>query len=180
MRFGSALVKHRKRTILGFVAGTAAELGLEKPLQVRMGINTGFCNVGNFGSSDRMDYTAIGSEANLAARLQASAQPGQIVMSYETYVLARDVVRARALTPITVKGISREIVPYVVEGEAEDAGDAPRVINGQAKGVGVFVDLEAIDASSVDEARAVLEKAITALNGRAEPDLDPDPAPPSD
>ncbi len=39
--------------------------GIEKPFQVRMGINTGYCNVGNFGSEDRMDYTIIGAEANL-------------------------------------------------------------------------------------------------------------------
>jgi class 3 adenylate cyclase len=49
-----------------------------------MGINTGFCNVGNFGSDDRMDYTIIGAEANLAARLQSVAEPGGIVLSYET------------------------------------------------------------------------------------------------
>jgi len=34
------------------------ELGLEKPFQLRIGINTGYCTVGNFGSRDRMDYTA--------------------------------------------------------------------------------------------------------------------------
>ena len=51
--------------------------GIEKPFRVRMGINTGFCNVGNFGSADRMDYTIIGAEANLAARLQSIAEPGQ-------------------------------------------------------------------------------------------------------
>ena len=50
-----------------------------------MGINTGYCNVGNFGSEQRMDYTIIGAEANLAARLQSIAQPGEIVLSYETY-----------------------------------------------------------------------------------------------
>ena len=50
--------------------------GIENPFRVRMGINTGFCNVGNFGSSDRMDYTIIGAEANLAARLQSIAEPG--------------------------------------------------------------------------------------------------------
>src|SRR5262249_7819497 len=38
--------------------------GITRPFQVRMGINTGYCNVGNFGSSDRMDYTIIGVEAN--------------------------------------------------------------------------------------------------------------------
>jgi hypothetical protein len=87
-----------------------------------MGINTGFCNVGNFGSIDRMDYTAIGAEVNLAARLQSIAEPGHVVISYETYALVRDIVAARALPEITVKGISRAVVPYVVEGVLDEAG----------------------------------------------------------
>ena len=70
--------------------------GIEQPFRVRMGINTGYCNVGNFGSDDRMDYTIIGAEANLAARLQSIAEPGQIVLSYETYALVRDLVVAHA------------------------------------------------------------------------------------
>ena len=74
--------------------------GIEHPFRVRMGINTGYCNVGNFGSNDRMDYTIIGAEANLAARLQSIAEPGQIVISYETYALVRDVVAAQELAPI--------------------------------------------------------------------------------
>jgi len=45
------------------------DLGSEKPFQLRIGINTGFCTVGNFGSQDRMDYTIVGNEVNLAARL---------------------------------------------------------------------------------------------------------------
>ncbi len=44
--------------------------GLERPFRIRMGISTGFCTVGNFGSKDRMDYTIIGNEVNLAARLE--------------------------------------------------------------------------------------------------------------
>ena len=50
--------------------------GIEHPFRARMGINSGYCNVGNFGSDDRMDYTIIGAEANLAARLQSIADPG--------------------------------------------------------------------------------------------------------
>src|SRR5436853_2425680 len=87
---------------------------IEQPFRVRMGVNTGYCNVGNFGSADRMDYTIIGAEANLAARLQSIAQPGQIVVSYETYALVRDIVDAQALPPITMKGISREVIPYAI------------------------------------------------------------------
>src|SRR5436190_20991063 len=86
-------------------------MGIEQPFRVRMGVNTGFCNVGNFGSSDRMDYTIIGAEANLAARLQAIAEPGQIVMSYETYALVREMVTARELSPLQMKGIGHPIIP---------------------------------------------------------------------
>ena len=93
--------------------------GIELPFRVRMGINSGYCNVGNFGSDDRMDYTIIGAEANLAARLQSVAEPGHIVVSYETYALVRDIIVAHELPPITMKGISREVVPYAVDGVVE-------------------------------------------------------------
>lgn len=84
--------------------------------QSRIGINSGYCNVGNFGSADRMDYTIIGAEANLAARLQSIAESGGIVISYETFALVRDVISAHSLPPITMKGISREVIPYSVDG----------------------------------------------------------------
>ena len=96
--------------------------GVEHPFRVRMGVNTGFCNVGNFGSADRMDYTIIGAEANLAARLQEIAEAGHVVISYETYALVRGILVAHPLPPITMKGISREVVPYVVEGMLNEAG----------------------------------------------------------
>ncbi len=61
--------------------------GYEQPFQMRIGINTGFCNVGNFGSDARMDYTIIGGEVNLAARLEGIAEPGGVALSQETYLL---------------------------------------------------------------------------------------------
>src|SRR5260221_7045313 len=57
------------------------DLGSEKPFQLRIGVNTGFCTVGNFGSEDRMDYTIIGNEVNLAARLQSHAELGGILVA---------------------------------------------------------------------------------------------------
>jgi class 3 adenylate cyclase len=137
--------------------------GIERPFQARMGINTGFCNVGNFGSADRMDYTIIGAEANLAARLQSIAEPGGIVLSYETYSLVRDVVRAHALPSITMKGISREVVPYAVDGLVEDLKQRPRIISEQAAGVDLFLDLELIDKAAIERTRALLENALAAL-----------------
>src|SRR5437868_7804125 len=102
--------------------------GIEQPFRARIGINSGYCNVGNFGSIDRMDYTIIGAEANLAARLQAIAEPNGIVLAYETYSLVRDMVRAKPLPAITMKGISRPVVPYAVEGLLGELSQRTRVI----------------------------------------------------
>ena len=140
--------------------------GTEQPFRVRMGINTGFCNVGNFGSSDRMDYTIIGAEANLASRLQSIAQPGGIVLSYETFMLVREMVRARALEPITLKGIAYPVVPYAVEGMEDDARQAPQVISEHGTGLDLFIDTRSIDASSAERVCRMLEEVVTELKSR--------------
>ena len=141
--------------------------GIEEPFRARMGINTGYCNVGNFGSDDRMDYTIIGAEANLAARLQSFAEPGGIVMSYETYGLVREVVRAHPLPPITMKGISRQVVPYAVDGLVDEVKQRPHVISEQATDVDLFLDLDVIDREAVERTRRLLQNALTALDQKA-------------
>jgi len=143
--------------------------GIERPFRARMGINTGFCNVGNFGSEDRMDYTIVGAEANLAARLQSIAEPGGIVMSYETYALVNGVVRAHPLPPIKVKGISREIVPYAFEGLLDEMKQRPNVISEHATGVDLFLDLDVIDKAAVERTRRLLQQAIAAIDAKTNP-----------
>jgi class 3 adenylate cyclase len=144
--------------------------GTERPLRVRMGINTGFCNVGNFGSVDRMDYTAIGAEVNLAARLESIAEPGHIVISYETYALVRDIVAARALPEISVKGISRAVVPYVVEGVLDEAGRKIEIFSEHMTGLDFYLDPRAVDATAVERILETLRNAITALKRRGKED----------
>ena len=137
--------------------------GVENPFRVRMGINTGYCNVGNFGSDDRMDYTIIGAEANLAARLQSIAEPGHIVLSYETYALVRDDVVARALPSITMKGISREVIPYTVEGMLDAAGNTVEIFSEHMTGLDFYLDPSMVSIGSADRIRTVLQRAISAL-----------------
>jgi class 3 adenylate cyclase len=141
--------------------------GIEHPFRVRMGINTGFCNVGNFGSDDRMDYTIIGAEANLAARLQSVAQPGHIVVSYETYALVRDIVVAQALPPITMKGISREVVPYAINGILDSTGETIQVFSEHLTGLDFYLNANMIDASNATHVRKVLQDALHALEKSA-------------
>jgi hypothetical protein len=132
-----------------------------------MGINTGFCNVGNFGSNDRMDYTIIGAEANLAARLQSIAEPGQLVVSYETYALVRDIVVAEARPPITMKGISREVVPYAVTGMIDAGGETVQVFSEHLTGLDFYLNANMIDASSASHIRKVLQDALKAIDKAA-------------
>ena len=96
--------------------------GYEQPFRTRIGINTGYCNVGNFGSSDRMDYTIIGGEVNLAARLQSQADPDGILLSFETFALVRDIVDAEERPSIEAKGIRREICPFALVNYLDQSG----------------------------------------------------------
>jgi hypothetical protein len=150
--------------------------GIEKPFRARIGINTGYCNVGNFGSADRMDYTIIGAEANLAARLQQVANPGQIVLSYETYALVQDLVIAKRLPPITMKGISREIMPYVIEAMVGEDGKAS-VIREQQAGVSIFLDPSLIDPKDISRIKDMIATAVAQAEARiASRGPTPDPA----
>jgi adenylate cyclase len=137
--------------------------GIEQPFKSRMGINSGYCNVGNFGSVDRMDYTIIGAEANLAARLQSIAEPGGIVISYETFALASDVISAHPLPAITMKGISREVIPYSVD-NVLDTTTKGEVIVERVKGLDFYLDPSVVDPQGIDRIRSVLSDALAALD----------------
>lgn len=130
--------------------------GYEKSFRMRVGINTGFCNVGNFGSDNRMDYTIIGGEVNLAARLESHADPGGILMSYETYALVEDIVRAETQAPIQAKGFRREIRTYAVTGLLDELEDADKIIRLERTGLYLLIDFEMLDG----EARATAIKDL--------------------
>ena len=65
------------------------KLGLAEPLDVRMGIHTDMCTVGNFGSVDRLDYTVLGNGVNLASRLESIADSNEILISENTFNLVK-------------------------------------------------------------------------------------------
>ncbi|WP_156952640.1 PAS domain S-box protein [Maridesulfovibrio frigidus] len=138
-------------------------LGYEKPFRMRIGVNTGYCNVGNFGSEDRMDYTIIGGEVNLAARLEAQADPGGILMSYETFALVNDIVATESRAPITVKGIRREVRPYSILGLYDNLDSDSRFIRSEEEGIRLQLDLEKLTSAKRDLAVQELEKALARL-----------------
>jgi class 3 adenylate cyclase len=138
--------------------------GIEEPFKARIGINSGYCNVGNFGSSDRMDYTIIGAEANLAARLQSIADPGGIAISYETFALVSDIITSHPLAPITMKGISREVVPYAVDSVIDDKPEQTDIVVERMPGLDFYLDPSAVRPGDTDRLRSVLNEALASLD----------------
>ncbi len=92
--------------------------GYDWDLGIRMGINTGYATVGEFGSADRLDYTAIGTEVNLAARLEAACETDTILISHATWALVRDEFPCTPLGPVELKGIHRQVRAYNVDWHA--------------------------------------------------------------
>jgi adenylate cyclase len=105
------------------LAALRAALGMQRELKslanqsdVRVaygvGVNTGPAVVGNIGTEQLMNYTAIGDAVNVAARLQANAPPGEVYVSGSTYALVADRVEAERLEPLHVKGRHQPVEAY--------------------------------------------------------------------
>ncbi|PKN92489.1 MAG: hypothetical protein CVU44_15255 [Chloroflexi bacterium HGW-Chloroflexi-6] len=82
----------------------------------RVGITTGYAMVGNVGTSELFNYTVIGDTVNLAQRLQASAQPGQIFIQKDTFEIVQNQVEATQMEPLTVKGRASSVETYLLRG----------------------------------------------------------------
>jgi adenylate cyclase len=133
--------------------------GISKPLQVRMGINTGYCTVGNFGAETRMDYTIIGREVNLASRLESVAQPGEILIAESTYNLVRDVIMCRDRGQINVKGFSKTVPIYEIVDHRKELGATQSFLECEMDGFTLFVDIDKIRNYDKDTVVEALEEA---------------------
>jgi adenylate cyclase len=137
------------------------DLGSEKPFQLRIGINTGFCTVGNFGSEERKDYTIIGNEVNLAARLQSHAELGGILLTHETSSLVKDTILIEE-EAVSVKGFARPVRVYRVAGIYDELEKDGRIIREERDGFRLLVDLAKGDQASVITA---VENVLARLKG---------------
>ena len=138
------------------------EMGPSKTFRIRIGINTGFCDVGNFGSDLRMDYTIIGPEVNLAARLEQAAEPGGILISGETYALVRDEIEADQSVSIDAKGFAEPITAHAVRVLVEISGSARRVLQRDLQGIRTLIEQDRLPleerAAAARELRTMADK----------------------
>lgn len=129
--------------------------GLQNPLQMRIGIATGFCTVGNFGSDLRLEYTCVGAGVNLASRLETAADPGDILMSFDTYSLVSDRIPCHERETIQVKGIG----PVRTFKPITDEEDNPSRLSLEVGGSFVNTDISHLSPAELEAAYNSLEKA---------------------
>ena len=89
--------------------------GINNPPQIRMGINTGSCRVGNFGTQRMLNYTVVGTTVNLASYLESIAQPNEILISEATYNLVRNQIHCTQKKLINYRWLSKDLRVYSVE-----------------------------------------------------------------
>jgi adenylate cyclase len=87
----------------------------DRPLEVRIAINTGLATAGDIGSPKRREYTVLGDVVNTCARMQANVcQPGQIVASRATVNELAGEVETRLIGPFQLRGRQAAVDVYEV------------------------------------------------------------------
>ncbi len=131
------------------------KLGVVDGLKVRMGISTGFCTVGNFGSDLRLDYTVLGSPVNLAARLQTTAEHNTILIDEYTKDLISSHVNSKYIDDITPKGFARPIQVFQLN-DFKSAKHRKR--RKSLSHVGDRVEVNVLDSSNIQAAIEELKR----------------------
>ncbi|PKM21625.1 MAG: adenylate cyclase [Gammaproteobacteria bacterium HGW-Gammaproteobacteria-14] len=118
--------------------------GITHKLEIRIGINTGYCTVGNFGTDTRLDYTILGTDVNLASRLESACKPGHILISETTHELVKDRILCRAMGDIQAKGFNRPISVFEVLEMKSRAGSGAGFLSLEAPGFAIHMDLHKV------------------------------------
>ena len=130
--------------------------GLKETLKIRVGINTGICTVGNFGSEDRLDYTAMGGAVNLASRLEMLAKPGCINVSEETKLLVGQRFKFKDPQEAQVKGFLRTIKFFEID---QDKKLNNKVTNLEGEGFKLTLDEDKLTKNALKD----LKEAVNTI-----------------
>lgn len=139
------------------------DLGIIRPIQIRIGINSGFATVGNFGSEDRLDYTIVGGNVNLASRLESAAAPDSILISHSTFSLVKDEILCVEREEVTAKGLAYPVRTYEVINAIAEANALDNSLQTALEGFNLNIDFNRLSYTARLEAKDILEKAISKL-----------------
>ena len=132
--------------------------GVKGGLDIRVGIATGHCTVGNFGSNQRMDYTALGGPVNISARLESKAPKNEILISDATHNLIKGKVETNYFDEIKFKGFARPIGIHLVKDFKSDNHKNERKTYSHR---GKHIDIDVFDVSDIRSAIEELKAVST-------------------
>lgn len=137
--------------------------GVNSALEIRIGINSGVCTVGNFGADSRMDYTILGREVNLASRLEQAATPGNILISEATHQLVKDSIQCRAKGGISLRGFANQIVVYEAIDFRRNMGGGANYLSIERPGLTLMFDLDKLRNYEQTKIMSALLQAVKIL-----------------
>jgi len=143
--------------------------GVSSPLLFRAGIHTGYCTVGDFGSGERMTYTAVGAQADVAARLARLAVPGTVVVSEATRALVEAEIDAAYLGAASLRGSRRPMKTYELRGvrDAERADPYLAIHAGEVSLTNIAFSTASTDDATRRAMSAALRTALRLLEDGA-------------
>ena len=132
--------------------------GLAQDIHVRMGISTGYCHIGNFGSKERLHYTAIGNAVNEAARIESLAPADAVVMSEDTRKLVLSEIDTISLGHENLKGRDHPVELFRAERNSDKKDVLMTALSGE--GYHVVIDHEKLndDGHVVDALEAAIRQ----------------------
>ena len=113
MNTALADVNRRTAALLRKICPIGEKFG-DMPLKQRIGLNSGFVFAGNVGSATRHEYSVMGDEVNLTARLMGVAKEGEVLISHSTARRVEGAFDLREKAPVRVKGKSQPVRNFVV------------------------------------------------------------------
>ena len=116
-------------------------------LEIRIGVHSGVCSVGNFGSDQRLDYTVIGRAVNVAARLEQAAPKNSMLFSNSTKSLLGDTFQVSDSIEVKAKGIDRPIIGYILTNKVSKRS----LVTVKEEGISLKFDPSIVDKKEVDK-----------------------------
>ena len=123
------------------------QFNFPEKLEIRIGVHSGVCSVGNFGSDQRLDYTVIGRAVNVAARLEQAAPKNSMLFSNSTKSLLGDTFQVSDSIEVKAKGIDRPIIGYILTNQISKRS----LITVKEEGISVKFDPNIVDKKEVDK-----------------------------